>query len=179
MANQRRYSKAKANANRVVWTSQEVIPVPFELNGLAFHQAEWGIFRVTGRDMYCTGFRVDFRVPSGSSRIRCNVGIYTGDDVLAMNGRLTLDGVTMGGDRPMSPAIPMPVNSIWKFKMEIEAPDDSSEFFPEGVTATYLLRYAQGPVNTKLFSNRLREGGVGFDQIGVNLIVELVMRHMK
>lgn len=172
MSIQRKYSKAKANGNRVVWTSQEVIPVPFNLEGLAFNQAEWGIFRVTGRDMYCTGFRVDFRVPSGDANIRCNVGIYTADNILAPGARLALDGVTMGGDRPINPPLPMPVNSIWKFKLEIESPTGEMDFFPQGVVATYLLRYAQGPVNTNLFTTRLPADGVGFDQIGTTLVVE-------
>ena len=66
----------------------------------------------------------------------------------------------------------MPVNSLWKFKLEIESPDDLEEYFPQGVTATYLLRYAQGPVNTDMFTTRLSSQGVGFDQIGSTFVVE-------
>lgn len=173
MSAQRKYSKAKANGNRVVWTSQEVIPVSFLLDGQAFNGAEWGVFRVTGRDMYCTGFRVDFRVPAGDAGIQCNVGIYTADNVLAASGRLYVNGVSMGGDKAVNPPLPMPVNSLWKFKMEIESPiDDETIYFPQGVTATYLLRYAQGPVNTQMFTTRLPNQGVGFDQIGTTFVVE-------
>lgn len=172
MSIQRKYSKAKANGNRVVWTAHETIPVVFNLDGQLFDQAEWGVFRVTGRDMYCLGFRVDFRVPSGDNNIRCNVGIYTADNTLATSGRLYLNGVTMGGDRLISPALPMPVNSLWKFKIEIESPTDSEEFFPQGITATYHLRYANGPVDRNMFTTRLPNEGVGFSQIGSTFVVE-------
>lgn len=172
MSIQRKYSKAKANGNRVVWTAQEVIPAAFAMDGQVFDQAEWGVFRVTGRDMYCCGFRVDFRVPAGDSNIRCNVGIYTADNVLASSGRLYLNGVTMGGDRVVQPPLPMPVNSLWKFKVEIESPDGSEEFFPEGITATYLLRYAQGPVDRNMFTTRLPNEGVGFMSVGSTFVVE-------
>lgn len=172
MTTTRKYSKSVANGNHVVWTSQEVIPVPFALDGLVFNEAEWGVFRVTGRDMFCSGFRVDFRVPSGDANIQCNVGIYTAENVLAAGGRLYVNGVTMGGDKVIAPPLAMPVNSIWKFKMEIESPSGDETFFPQGVTATYLLRYAPGAVNTNLFSTRLATQGVGFDQVGSSFVVE-------
>lgn len=172
MSNERKYSKAKANGNRVVWTAREVIPVPFTLDGIVFDQAEWGVFRVTGRDMYCSGFRVDFRVPAGDSNVRCNIGIYTAADVLAASGRLYVNGVTLGGDRVMTPPLAMPINSVWKFKLEIESPDQDETYFPQGVTGTYLLRYAQGVTPTKIFTTRLPSEGVGFDQIGTSFVVE-------
>lgn len=172
MTTTRKYSKAAANGNRVVWTSREVIPVTFSLDGQAFNDAEWGVFRVTGRDMFCAGFRVDFRVPSGDANIQCNVGIYTAENVLAANGRLYVNGVTMGADKAIVPALPMPVNSIWKFRLEIESPSGDETFFPQGITATYLLRYAPGSVNTNLFTTRLATQGVGFDQVGSTFVVE-------
>jgi LSD1 subclass zinc finger protein len=172
MSLQRKYSKNKANGNHVVWTSNEVIPVPFALDGVLYDQAEWGVFRVSGRDMYCTGFRADFRLPSGDSNIRCSIGLYTGDNVLARGGRLYLNGVTMGGNNRMSPPIPMPVNSVWKFKLEIESPYGETQYFPQGITATYHLRYAQGPVHADLVAHTLSAQGVGFDQIGTTFIIE-------
>lgn len=172
MSAQRRYSKAKANGNRVVWTSQEVIPVAFLLDGQAFNNAEWGVFRVTGRPMYCTGLRVDFRVPAGDASVRCNVGIYTADNVLAPSARVYVNGVTLGGEKAILPALAMPVNSLWKLKLEIESYTDDEIYYPQGVTATYLLRYAQGPVNTQLFTTTLPNQGVGFDLVGSSFVVE-------
>lgn len=168
----RRYSKAKANGNRVIWTARETLPVPFRMGGMVFDGAEWGVFRVTGRDMYCTGFRVDFQLPAGDANIQCNVGLYTGDNLLAPSGRLYLNGITMGGDRLVTPPLPMPVNSVWKFRLEIESPDGSEDYFPQGVTATYQLRYAQGPVDTNMFTKILSTGGIGFDAVGTTFVVE-------
>lgn len=168
----RKYSKAKANGNRVVWTSQEVIPVAYLLDGQAFDGAEWGVFRVTGRDMYCTGFRVDFRVPAGDATIQCNVGLYTADDVLAPSARLYLNGVTMGGEKLITPPLPMPVNSLWKFKLELESDEPDTTYYPQGLTATYFLRYAQGAVNRDFYATSLPAQGVGFDQIGTTFVIE-------
>jgi len=171
---QRKYSKAKANANHVVWTADQVLPVPFNLDGLVGDGIEFGLFRVPGRDMYCTGYRVDFQVPAGDYEIQCSVGLYTAQDTLVDNGTLVLNGVTLGGTKTFTRPIAMPVNSVWKFKLAIASPspEDGSDYFPQGVTVTYYLRYAQGPVSTRTFVLSQPEVGVGFDEVGTTLIVQ-------
>jgi len=168
---ERKYSKAKGNGNRVVWTSREVIPVTYTLDGLVYDGAEFAVFRVVGRDMYCSSYRIDFRVPAGDSKIQCSVGLYTAADVLVTGSELSLNGVTFGGDKILPSPLPMPVNSLWKLKVAIAAPDDSTDFFPQGMIATYHLQYAAGPVNTKVFSTFQPEQGVGIGEINSSFIV--------
>lgn len=169
---ERKYSKAKAVANHVVWTAMEIIPVVFNLDGLVHDQGEFGIFRVPGRDMYCTGFRIDFQVPAGDYEVRCAVGLYTANDYLVPTGLLRLDGVTLGDTKTFNVPLPMPVNSVWKFKMEVSSPTDQEEYFPQGISATYYLRYAAGPVSTQLYTYLQPSVGVGFDTVGTTLIVD-------
>lgn len=172
MSIERKYSKAKAAGNHVVWTEREVVPVPFRLNGLLVDGQEFGVFRVTGSDMYCHGMRADFDVPSGDSAIECNVGLYTAGGVLVPNGRLYLNGVTLGGDKVINPPTPMPSGSLWKLRVEIQSPDEVDTYFPQGLTVTYLLRYATGRVLTNLFVTTDPQGGVGFDVIDGGFEVE-------
>jgi hypothetical protein len=164
MSLQRKYSKAKANGNRVVWTSQEPMSVPYSLDGMLYNNAEWGIFTVTGRDLYCLGFRVDFRVPGGDPVLQCNI--------LAAGARLYLNGVTMGGEKAITPSLRMPVGSSWKFRMELESPDGSDLSFPQGVTATYRLCYAQGALPPLPASGDPLAQGIGFERIGSTFVVE-------
>ncbi len=172
MSIERTYSKAKAAGNHVVWTERETLYVPLRLDGLVSDGREFGIFRVSGRDLYCHGFRADFDVPSGDSAIECNVGLYTSGGVLVPNGRLYLNGVVFGGDQIIQPPTPMPENSLWKFRVQIQSPDGDETYFPQGLTVTYHLRYATGQVKTDLFSNADPQEGVGFDQIGETFQVQ-------
>lgn len=167
---ERKYSKAKANGNHVVWTSREALFVPFSLDGLVYDGAEFGFFRVTGRDMVCTGFRFDFRVPSGDSNIEASVGLYTADSVL-VGGLLAINGVTFGGDKVFTAPVAMPVGSLWKYRLSISSPDGDTRYFPQGAVATYHLRYASGPVNTKVFTTFQPEQGVGFGEVNASFIV--------
>jgi hypothetical protein len=168
---ERKYSKAKGNGNRVVWTSREVIPVPFTLDGLVYDEAEFGMFRVSGRDMYCSGFRVDFRVPAGDSKIQCSVALYTSLNTLVTGSELSLNGVSLGGDKVFGIPLPMPVNSMWKFRVSISSPDNDTTYFPQGLIAAYQLRYAAGPVNTKVFSTFQSDQGVGVSEVSSSFIV--------
>jgi hypothetical protein len=169
---ERKYSKTKANANHVVWTAREVIPVVFNLDGLVADGLEFGIFRVPGVPMYCTGFRIDFNVPSGDYEIMASVGLFTGKDYLVPNSLLRLDGVTLGATKIFDLPLAMPSGSVWKFRLNIDAPDNTDTYFPQGVSATYYLRYSPGPVNTRYFSMSQPEIGVGFDSVGQTLVVQ-------
>lgn len=169
---ERRYSKTVAVANHVVWTGREPIYVPFKLDGLLANNQEFGTFRVAGKDMYCHGFRADFDVPAGDAAVQCAVGLYTAGGVLVPSGRLYLNGVTSGGDKLFFNPIPMPVNSIWKFRVEIQSYNLLQEYWPQGLAVTYQLRYANGPVKTQLFITSDPQEGIGFDQVGETLVIE-------
>ena len=168
---ERKYSKAKANGNRIVWTSRETIPAIFALDGLVYDGAEFGFFRVTGRDMYCSGYRIDFRVPAGDSKIEASVGLYTAAGDLILGSELDLNGVSFGGDKVFANPVPMPLGSLWKFRLSIEGPAGDTNYFPQGLVVTYHLRYAAGPVNTKVFTSFQPEQGVGFNPVGSTFIV--------
>lgn len=172
MSIEKTLSKAKGVGNRVVWTSREPLYVPYHVDGLLTNGQEFGMFRVTGRDLYCMGFRADFGVPAGDANIQCNVGLYNAADVLVPDGRLYLNGVSMGGDKIIRPPVAMPVSSLWKFKLEIQTPDGSEEFYPQEITITYHLRYAPGPVQNRLFVTNDPQQGIGFDQVGTTLVIE-------
>lgn len=165
----RLYSKSVANGNRVVWTNRELLSVPFTLDGLLYNEAEWGMFRVTGRDMYCAGFRVDFRVPSSTAHLRCRVGLYSANDVQVAGGVVVLDGITMGGEVELDH--PLPAGSTWKFKLFIESDEPDQTYFPQGVTATYWLRFAHGTIGRRPQYQDWVPTGVGFDRIGGPLTV--------
>lgn len=160
---ERRYSKSLAVANHVVWTQNEVIPVPYSCEGLVTDGNAFGFLRILGREVQCMGFRVDFRVPATSNDVQIALGIYTANDVL-QGSRLVLNGVTQGGDNLFSPIIAMPSSSLWKFKIEVNAGADDD--LPQGITATYLLRYANGPSNSTEWTANLPSSGVGYWSIG-------------
>jgi hypothetical protein len=169
---ERKYSKTKANANHVTWTAREVIPVVFNLDGLAADGMEFGVLRIPGAPMYCTGYRIDFGVPSGDYEIQASVALYTTRNYLVPNSTLRLDGVTLGATKIFDRPVVMPSGSMWKFRLNIEAPDDSSQFMPQGLNVTYYLRYAAGPVNTRFYALSQPELGVGFDSVGQTLVVQ-------
>lgn len=175
MSIQRRYSKSKAVGGHVVWTPEEVQMYPVHLDGLLFDGAEFGVLQVEGRDVICSGFRVDFRVPARDREIVCYVGLYTGNSILVPGGRAQFLGTTTGGFHAIEPNIPMPTKSIWKFILELSHPDEDSEetedLYPEGIRVTYYLRYANSPVVATLYSQVLTNRGVGFDAVGSTLIV--------
>lgn len=171
MSIERTYSKARAVGNHVVWSNLDLIPATFKLDGLPADQHEFGIFRVAGRDMYCHGFRVDFDVPAGDAGILCNVALTTGKGTTVENGTLYLNGVVDGADHVINPPVPMPSSSLWKFVLSISAQDGTSDHLPQGVTVTYHLRYAMGPVQSNLFTTSNPQIGVGFDQVGNTLEV--------
>ena len=155
---ERRFSKAKANGNRVVFTTQEILHVPFFRPGVVFDGMELGVLRVPRRDMYCAGFRVDFVRPSGAAGVQFTSGLYTANGQPA-SPVLTLNGVVDGGEVNFNPGIPMPVNSLWKFRCGLVSDDE--DFAPADITITYWLRFANGPVNTGLWSPTLPQEGIG------------------
>lgn len=169
MSLQRKHSKTVAAANRVVWTGREVLPVAYTLNGLVTDGAELGIFRVTGRPLYCNGFTAFFQTPSADRYVNCSVEMQTGSGVAVPGGLLRLNGVTAGGEKQFK-AVPMPSGSLWK--MVVRSAAVNVEDLPQGLTVTYQLRYANGPVRTDFWTNGLVSEGIGFWQIDDNFVVE-------
>jgi hypothetical protein len=88
------------------------------------------------------------------------VGIYSGNDVLVNNSRLVLRGITRGDTKLLAQPAPMPANSIWKFKIEHDAGEALQ--LPQSISATYLLRYADGPSNSREWTASLPASGIGW-----------------
>lgn len=101
----------------------------------------------------------------------CSVTLYTASGVVVPNTALQLNGVTIGGDIVFSPPVAMPINSIWKLRVNISSPDGVPDFFPSDLTVTYQLYYALAPVISPLFVVNDPQKGVGFDEIGFTLEV--------
>lgn len=164
----RTHSKTLSVANHVVWTDREVIPVTYALDGLCFDGAEWAVLQVPGSDLYCAGFRIDFRVPSGDANIRCSVDLL--DPVGVSRGNLNLDGVVAGRVKEFSPPLELPANSAWRLRLNLELPSADESYVPQGVVATYYLRYAASKLPTLNRAGALVTG-VGFEQIGTTFVV--------
>jgi hypothetical protein len=171
MSIDRKYSKAKGAGNHVVWTGLEPVLVPFFMPGKLEDGRECGVLRIPGHDLYCSGLRADFGTPSGDSAISCTVSLYTAGNVIIPGAVLNLNGVAPGGDILFQPPVPMPVNSIWKLRVNISSPDDVDTYFPSDMTVTYQLYYSLGPVVASQFSLNDPQQGVGFDEIGYTLEV--------
>lgn len=166
----RKYSKAKASGNGVVWTGNEPSLVPVFTAALVDGRT-FGTLRVVGRGMFCRGFRAAFNTPSGDSSVQCSITLCTGGSVPYPGGVLRLDGVVAGADLRIRPPVPMPVNSIWRFLVNISTPTGDTTYYPQNLTVTYQLYYALGPVQSQLFTTTDSQLGVGFDQIDTDLIV--------
>lgn len=145
---ERTYSKAKAVGNHVVWTNQEIIPVPFKLDGVIPDGAEFGIYRQFGRAAFCVGYHAEFNVPAKDRRVRITVNLCTIAGVVVPGSQLILGEQALGGDKIFSQPVAMPTNSAWKFIVQAATPSDY--VLPEGLTVTYLLRYANGAVTNAI-----------------------------
>ena len=169
VALEKRYSKAKANANHIVWTGREVIPVNFYVGGLIYDSLEFGNFRVTGRDMYCSGYRIDFQRPAGSQEVVVTANLYTGNGGLVPNTSLRIAGTQIGRDATFpGGSLAFPEGSIWFIRMSVTGDE---AYYPESATVSYWMRYANGPVSSQLWSPTLSEGGIGFWGIGEDFVV--------
>ncbi len=164
MTLERSYSKAKANANHVVWSNQEVFPVTFTLDGVLSDMAEFAIHRVVGRAVFCVGFHAEFRVPARDTRVNVAVNLCNGLGVPAAGGKLYLTDNVTGGDQLFVPPLVMPASSAWKVILQVASPDDTLR--PEGITFTYYLRYANGPVANVAATSQVASGGFNFWQPG-------------
>lgn len=166
---QKRYSKTKALANRIIWTPNEVMQVPFTMDGILFDSADLAVMRVLGRDMFCLGYRVDFRVPASAHTVRISTYLFRGDNVAVTGSTLNLYGITPGDTKLFSPNVPFPANSIWKFRVAVD--NGTDEQVPQGITITYYMRYANGPVDSSQSAFDLLNSGVGYWQVGKTFVV--------
>lgn len=169
IALERRYSKTKANANNIVWTGNEVIPVTMYVGGLIYDALEFGNLRITGRAMYCSGYRIDFQRPSGDRAVTISTAICTGLGEVVSGTEMTIVGTQIGQEKVLTAGMVMPEGSIWFIRVTA---DGREEYFPESATVTYWLRYANGPVISGMWSPVLSEGGIGFWEIGHDFKVE-------
>lgn len=142
MSIQRRYSKAKAVGNHVVWTNEETIAMPFVVDGLVPDNQEFGVYRVSGRDQYCVGLAVNVNVPAKSGSVQLAIGIYNGQGVLAPGTLVYLTGNAVSANKCIMPPVAMPKGSVWKLIVQVASPNPNVT--PQGLVATYYFRYANG-----------------------------------
>jgi hypothetical protein len=166
---QRKYSKAKAAGNHVVWTGNQVLPVPFTMSGLVTTDS-FAFLRIQGQAVIATGFNAHFRVPSGDRDLQLSIVLADANNDIASQTRLYLNGVTFGGDKAFTPAVKMPVGSLWKVNVELICGDP--EFLPQDLTVTYHLRYANGPVRTNFWASGEPNVGIGFYDINGNFVIQ-------
>jgi hypothetical protein len=166
---QRKYSKAKAAGGHVVWTGDQVIPVPYTMTGSVVNDA-FGFLRIQGNPVICTGIHAHFQVPSGDANLQMSVQLADANNDLVPGTQLFLNGVVLGGDLKFSPAVKMPSGSLWKLNVNIIEGD--SNFYPEGLTVTYHLRYSNGPVRTNFWASGEPAIGIGFYDVNGTFVVQ-------
>ena len=164
------YSKAKAAANRVTWTDLEVMSIPFLFPGTLVDGSEGGVLRMSGREMVLVGLRAFYRTPPGDAAAQVTVSVRQGDGTLVANSSLVLRGIVPGGELAIVPNIPMPANSIWKARININAGDPL--YYASGLDVTYLVRFSNGPLSSDHFSTTLSVSGVGYWTIGGTFVVK-------
>lgn len=169
MSDRRLASKLKNIAGHVVWTDKEVFQVPFHLEGTAFDQAEWAVIKIVGRDVLLRGMRLDTRVQTTSNQVNTTVDLVTGGNVIVPASTMTLVGTAPFAELDLSPNIQMPSGSYWKARLGFN--ESFQAFAPQGLTLTYIMSYANGPVVNPLASFDLLADGIGFWEIGENFVV--------
>lgn len=160
----KKYSKAKAAGNHVVFTGDEVLPVPYTMMGLVVDQGDFGFLRIQGRPVICTGFHAHFTVPAGDRAMKMSVVLCAADGTTFEQTRLRLDGIVEGNDIVFNPAVKMPTGSLWKLLVNVD--DGDEDYWPEGLTVTYQLRYSNGFSRSNYFVTTEQVGGIGFYDIG-------------
>jgi hypothetical protein len=169
MSAAKQYSKLKAVGGHVVWTDKEIFQVPFYFEGTAFDQAEWAVIKVVGRDVLLRGIRLDVRVQTTSNQVNTTVDLVTGSNVIVPATTLTLAGTEPFAELELSPNVQMPSGTYWKARIGFN--ESFQSFAPQGLTLTYIMSYANGPVVNPLASFDLLNDGIGFWEIGNDFVV--------
>lgn len=165
----RLFSKAKANGNHVVWTGDQIIPVPFTMTGLVTSD-DFAFLRISGAGVICTGINVNFRVPAGDRGYQMQLALYTADNQLIPSTVIQFNGSQLVGDMVYPGGVKMPSGSLWKMRVTILNGDDN--FGPQDMTVTYQLRYANGPARTNLWAAAPTLDGIGFYTLDGTFIVQ-------
>ena len=165
---QRRYSKAKGVANRVVWTQDQVIPVSYLMSGLVANDSmAW--LRIAGQAMVCSGIHVHFRIPPGDSNFQMQLTLADAAGNQLSQTPMLLSGIMKGADKSYSPAVKMPSGSLWQIQTQVLGGAD--QFLPQDMTVTYQLRYANGPVRTNMWASGEPLSGIGFYDVDGAFVV--------
>jgi hypothetical protein len=82
----------------------------------------------------------------------------------------TLTGVLQTVDIPFPGGVLMASGSLWKLVTTIL--DGAENYYPEDMTATYQLRYANGAVRSNFWSATQTPDGIGFWNIDGTLVVQ-------
>lgn len=159
---QRTYSKAKANGNHVVWTSQESIPVTFALDGL-LSCGTYGLYTASGRPAYCSGFQVSFTAPGQDPAMYVQVSLLDRFNQLVPGSLLKLYGTTPGQFQTVVPAFFLNVGDTLQFNVAILNGVD--QYLPQDTTLTYFLNYANGLLGQQGFYIGIGGGGSASDNV--------------
>jgi len=165
----RTYSKAKKSGGGVVWNGDQVIPVPYTMDGMVVNDS-FAFLRIQGNPMVCTGFHAHFQVPSGDREMQMSVVLADANGNEMSQTRLYLNGVVMGGDKKFIPAVNMPSGSLWKLNVDVINGDKN--FYPQGLTVTYQLRYSNGPARSNFWTSVEIPAGIGFYNLDGTFVVQ-------
>lgn len=165
----RSYSKSRAVGGHITSTYQQVFPAAFQADGLATDGMRLGEFRVPGAPYYCPGFVVRFDSPPAAGDIVLHFDLYQAGTKKS-GTRLTLRGTKVGGQKILSPDVAMPKNTLWWIEVTHERGDD--RYLPQGLSVTYLLRFARGPAVNRADNIQELPAGIGFWQIEENFTIQ-------
>lgn len=164
----RKYSKLKAIAGHVVWTDQETWQQALPFEGCVYDGAQFGVFKVVGRDLLLRGIRVDARVPSNSANVNTRIQFLTGANVEVPDVYVNLPGVSTFGEIT-DLNVKLPSGSYWKAQCVFDPAFQA--FAPQSLVITYEFSYANGIISNALAAYDLAEQGIGYWIIGDDFVV--------
>ena len=138
---QRTYSKAKAIANRVIWTAQEPMPTVYQMDGL-LSPGLCGLYRVTGRPVYCAAYQVSFTVPSQDPGLLVQITLVYGNGETIPGTTSKMYGSVANAIKIVTPPALIPAGGIVQFHIDIVS--GLEEFLPQDAVLTYYMNFANG-----------------------------------
>jgi hypothetical protein len=138
---QRTYSKAKGIANKVIWTSQEPIPVVFTRDGL-LSSGLCGLYRATGRPVYCSAFQVEFIVPSQDPGMLVEISLVNKNGIMVPGSLMKAYGCAANQLQTVTPAALVNAGETLQFNVNVINGVD--EYLPQDAVFTYYLNFANG-----------------------------------
>ena len=160
------FSKTKGIAGNVTWTDQDIIPVSFYHASYVSLGDTFGTLEIAGRDMFLQGYRIDVQNPSTDLDSSVQFDLVNGDGTVVPLTTSTLTGIQAHLTNPTQPPIGLPSGSYWHTKVTGLTGSQGL-----GFTLTYLLSYANSPVQNAYAVYKLGQSGIGYWRVGFDFTV--------